>query len=142
MARIKWVFYNGWDLLLTGFCNLPILLFGIALLSRIFMKQICFDNIWDSRTCISCLPLTRISLWTENIILNNTPYIYKLSTGTSGAGGNINDTGVQSHVSFFFLLEICVICIVPLWYIKVERSKELLSWSMEILCLGQRHLPW
>ena len=57
------------------------------------------------------------------------------------AGCNINDTRVQSHVSFI-LLELCARCIVPPWYIKVERDKELLSRSQEILFMGQRQLPW
>ena len=57
------------------------------------------------------------------------------------AGCNINDTRVQSHVSFI-LLELCARCIVSPWYIKVERDKELLSRSQEILFMRQRQLPW
>ena len=47
----------------------------------------------------------------------------------NGAGCNINDIRVQSHVSFI-LLEFCARCIVPLWCINVERGKELLSLEM------------
>ena len=42
------------------------------------------DHIWDLGTWISCLPLTRISHWTENFILNNAPYFYQLSIETMG----------------------------------------------------------
>ena len=56
------------------------------------------------------------------------------------AGYNINDTRVQSPVSFI-LLELCARCIVPPWYIKAERGKKLLSWSLEISFMRQRQLP-
>ena len=126
-ARINWVFHNGWGVLQAAFYNLPMFYFDWPCSK---------DSLWTTEllTYLGFRTMYILLTLDQDISLNweyypdQCPILLSTDYWDNRAGCNINDTRVQSHVSFI-LLELCARCIVPPWYIQVERDKELLSRS-------------
>ena len=110
---LKWVCDNEKGVFQAAFCNLPMFIWNGLALKILYNPQ-------NYRPYLGFGNIYILSTNEQDISLNCKYYPEQCPTLLStvywdnGAGCNINDTWVQSHVSFI-LLELGERCIVPPW---------------------------